>query len=91
MPDHPVGPAMSQKIFSMNLAVETVSVYLLCCAVTDAGAPITVEAVADKWNGEIAGLEAELERLENKNIIRRTNRGDQSSTVFQLVDDEHWV
>ena len=33
-------PALSQKIFSMDLDVETVSLYLLCCAVIDTGAAI---------------------------------------------------
>ena len=48
MNNNSVGPAMSQKIFSMNLGVETVSLYLLCCAVADAGA---LARGTDPWEG----------------------------------------
>lgn len=91
MPDHPAGPAMRQRIFSMELDVETVSVYLLCCALADAGATITVDTLADKWNGDQASLERELKRLEQRKIIIQTDGEGQSAPIFRMVDEKHWT
>ncbi len=88
MLDHPSGPTMRQRIFSMNLDVETVSLYLLCCAVADTGTAITVEALADKWNGDQASLAHELKRLEQKNIIRRIQ--GEVAPVYQIMDENQW-
>jgi predicted transcriptional regulator len=91
MPDQASGPAMSQKIFSMNLDVETVSLYLLCCAVTDAGAPITIDTLADKWNGGLNRLKQGLRHLEQRNIICRREEGEEASPTYRIVDEESWV
>lgn len=81
-------PTMSQKIFSMDLNVETVSIYLLCCALADANVSIAKQALVAKWNGETASLDEGLRQLEGKCIIRETDR---SSSIFELVEDTHWV
>ena len=83
-------PSMRQQIFSMGLAVETVSLYLLCCAVADAGMPITREALSEKWNESIGTLDRELERLTNRNIIEKITGGDPAAAVYQLVDEKNW-
>ena len=85
-----VGPAMSQKIFSMNLGVETVSLYLLCCAVADAGAAITRTTLQDKWNGDQTALERELRHLEERNILRREDAEMQENPVYRMVDEKQW-
>ena len=85
-----VGPAMSQKIFSMNLSVETVSLYLLCCAVADTGTAITGTTLQDKWNGSRSGLEQELRRLEEKNILCRGDVKSEEDPVYQMVDEKKW-
>jgi predicted transcriptional regulator len=90
MPEPISGPTMRQKIFSLNLDVETVSLYLLCCAVADAGAAVTVEALADKWNGDQVSLKRELNRLEQKNIIRRKQAETGTPAQYQMVDDDQW-
>ncbi|BBO81673.1 hypothetical protein [Desulfosarcina ovata] len=87
--DH-IEPTMSQKIFSMNLAVETVSLYLLCCAVADAGAPVTVDALTDKWNDSIGSLEQELNRLEERNIIQKDDAGGSTSRRYKIVAEKNW-
>ncbi len=81
---------MSQKIFSMNLEVETVSLYLLCCAVSDAGAAITRKTLQDKWNGSRADLERELNRLEDRKILVRDDAKTQGSIVYRMVDEKQW-
>lgn len=83
-------PAMSQKIFSMNFEVETVSLYLLCCALADAGATITPEALEGKWTGSRDALDRELKRLEERNIMRREQATAQAPPVYRVVDDNKW-
>ena len=85
-----VGPAMSQKIFSMNLGVKTVSLYLLCSAVADAGAAITRTTLQDKWNGDQTALERELRHLEERNILRREDAEMQENPVYRMVDEKQW-
>ena len=90
MDHNSVGPAMSQKIFSMNLGVETVSLYLLCCAVADAGATITRTTLQNKWNGDRAALERELRRMEERNILCRDDAEAQSDPVYRMVEEKRW-
>ncbi len=84
-----VGPSMSQKIFSMDLSVEAVSLYLLCCAVADTGSGITKETLAEKWNSSRAALERELRRLEEKNILGRD--GTENNAIYQILDVKKWL
>lgn len=90
MTHHSAAPAMSQKIFSSNLAVETVSLYLLCCAVADAGASITPGVLMDKWNGSEASLIREIQRLEEKHILRRTRADASQDPTYQIVHEKDW-
>ena len=85
-----VGPTMRQKIFSMNLGVETVSLYLLCCAVADAGAAITRATLEGKWNGNRATLEQELRRLASRNILNSEGDDSQGEPVYRMVDEKKW-
>jgi hypothetical protein len=85
-----VGPAMSQKIFSMNLGVETVSLYLLCCAVADAGAAITRSTLQGKWNGSRTALEQELRRLESRNILANDGEDSQGAPMYRMMDEKKW-
>ena len=83
-------PSMRQKIFSMNLNVETVSLYLLCCAVADTGQEITLSVIQEKWNGDQAALERALERLGKENILRLVPSKAGNDPVYRLVDEENW-
>lgn len=90
MPYDSTGPAMRQKIFSMRLDVETVSLYLLCCAVADAGGAITPDTLADKWNGNRTGLEQALDRLRNRNILSQADPDGKESRIYRMVDEKNW-
>jgi hypothetical protein len=81
---------MNQKIFSMSLGVETVSLYLLCCAVADAGAAITPTILMDKWNGDRSALERELLNLEKRNILCRADAEVKNDPVYRIVDEKKW-
>ncbi len=63
--------SMDRKIFDMRLDVEAVSTYILCCALKDAGTPVCVKHLKEKWNGEIAALEKGLVQLEKRNVISK--------------------
>ena len=86
-----VAPAMSQKIFSMKLGVETVSLYLLCCAVADAGAAITRSTLQEKWNGNKTALERELRRLEDRNILSSDDEEVHGERVYRMVEEKRWL
>jgi len=83
-------PAMSQKIFSMNLDVEAVSLYLLCCAVVDTGAAITRTLLREKWNGTQEELNRQIDRLEEMNILDRKGRTGDGESVFVVTDEKKW-
>ena len=90
MHSNSVGPAMKQKIFSMNLGVEAVSLYLLCCAVADAGAAVTLTTLQGKWNGNRTTLEQELRRLESRNILGKDGEDSQVEPVYRMMDEKKW-
>lgn len=81
---------MNQKIFSMNLDVETVSLYLLCCAVVDAGAAVTRSTLKEKWNGTDEELKRQIGRLEEMNILARNGEAGNGESVFRVVDEKKW-
>ena len=91
MHHHPNQPAMNQKIFSMHLDVETVSLYLLCCAVADAGAPITRSTLQEKWNGSRASLERGLDGLLSRNILCRDETSDGEEVAYRVEDEKKWA
>jgi hypothetical protein len=83
-------PAMNQKIFEMNLPVETVSVYLNCCSLTDNDAAISTKNLSRMWNGTEASLLEGLKGLEERNILRKILSDRAGSDVYQLSDGKDW-
>lgn len=81
---------MNQKIFTMNLSVEAVSLYLLCCAVADSGSVITANTLRDKWNGSPAALERELDNLEQRHIVGRDDSSAQDAPTYLLMAEKYW-
>jgi hypothetical protein len=90
MNSNSVGPAMSQKIFSMDLDVETVSLYLLCWAIADAGAAVTQTSLLEKWNGNLTALEQALRQLEGKNILGRDGEDARGEPVYRIMEEKQW-
>jgi hypothetical protein len=83
-------PTMSQMIFKMGLPVETVSVYLLCCSLADAGKPITTTNLLEIWNGTKEILNEGLSSLEEKNIVMRIISDRQEKNVYRLSAVCEW-
>jgi hypothetical protein len=83
-------PAMNQDIFNLGLSVETVSVYLLCCSLADAGVVISIERLREIWNGGQDALMTALENLENRNIILRKISEMEENNTYKLTDAKNW-
>ncbi len=71
----PASAAMNQKIFAMGLAVETVSAYLLCCALADEGRPLTGAELQTLWVAGPDALATALADLSNHGIIASDDDG----------------
>ena len=82
--------SMSQRIFSMDLPVETVSLYLLCCALVDAGAAVNRDNLIARWNGSTQALDREIASLQERNIICRSESPDAAPASYRLMADTAW-
>lgn len=75
----------------MGLSVETVSVYLLCCGLQDAQAPISRKNLMDVWNGTPDELDRAMTELEARRVIRKIISDQGENTVFQLIATDKWL
>jgi hypothetical protein len=83
-------PAMNQEIFNLDLSVETVSVYLICCNLSDNNAIISTKNLSSMWNGTEALLIEGLKDLEERNILRRIISDGEEKNIYQLSDVKDW-
>ncbi|MCP3923794.1 MAG: hypothetical protein GY714_14525 [Desulfobacterales bacterium] len=81
-------PKMNQKIFSLNLSVETTSVYLACCGLTDENQTVSKSALISVWSSSVESLEKSLKELIKKNILVEQPGDD---PVYLLTDEGSWV
>jgi len=81
---------MSQKIFKLGLSVETVSVYLMCCSLTDTDETISTKKLSEMWNSTRGSLLEALKDLETRNILRRIISDRSGNTVYKLSDVKDW-
>ncbi len=81
---------MNQSIFDIGLSVETISVYLLVCGLTDAGRSVTSKSLAEVWNGTKAALDQGLQDLEDKHIISRILTDGKENAAFKVMDIHRW-
>lgn len=83
-------PAMNQKIFNLDLPVETVSVYLICCNLSDNNTVISTKNLSSMWNGTEALLIEGLKDLEERNILRKIISDGEEKNIYQLSDVKDW-
>lgn len=83
-------PAMNQEIFNLDLPVETVSVYLICCNLSDNNTVISTKNLSSMWNGTEALLIEGLKDLEERNILRKIISDGKEKNVYQLSDVKDW-
>ena len=84
------GPSREQQIFNLGLSTETISLYLLCCGIKDAGVALTTKNIMERWNGSESGFQKAMEELEIRNIIARILSDGKNNDVFQLKDVHGW-
>jgi hypothetical protein len=83
-------PAMNQEIFNLDLSVETVSVYLICCNLSDNNTAISTKNLSSMWNGIEALLIEGLKDLEERNILRKIISDGEEKNIYQLSDVKDW-
>ena len=83
-------PAMNQEIFNLDLSVETVSVYLICCNLSDNNTVISTKNLSSMWNGTEALLNEGLKDLEERNILRKIISDGEEKNIYQLSDVKDW-
>jgi len=83
-------PAMNQEIFNLGLSVETVSVYLICCNLSDNNTVISTKNLSSMWNGTETLLIKGLEDLEERNILRKIISDREEKNIYQLSDVKDW-
>jgi DNA-binding HxlR family transcriptional regulator len=83
-------PAMNQEIFNLDLSVETVSVYLICCSLSDNNTAISTKNLSRMWNGTEELLIEGLKDLEERNILRKIISDRDEKNIYQLTDLKDW-
>ena len=83
--------AMNQKIFQMGLSTETVSLYLLCCGLADAGSVLSRKNFLEIWNGTPEAMDECLLELEERNIISKIISDGKNQHIYQINMADHWV
>lgn len=79
---------MNQRIFSLNLPVETTSVYLACCGLTDENQTLTKEKLLSVWNLTEEILEKSLAELMERQIIIETIKDNER--ILKITEENHW-
>ncbi|QTA85998.1 hypothetical protein [Desulfonema magnum] len=82
--------SINQNIFKIGLSVETISVYLLCCGLSDSGTSISTKNLLEIWNSTNEALMKSLEDLEQKNILFMTLSDQEGKNIYQLTDSKEW-
>ncbi len=90
MHTHDKTKSMDQKIFNIGLPMETVSLYLLCCGLADAGSTISKKNILGIWNSSEEVLKDCLHTLEEKNILLRILSDGKEHDVYKLTEVEQW-
>ncbi len=83
-------PSRDQKIFNLNLSTETISLYLLCCGIKDAGITLTTKNILERWNGTEEGFQKAMKELEDRNIISKIMTDGNQHDAFHLKDVHGW-
>lgn len=81
---------MHQGIFSRGLPTTTVSLYLLCCGLLDAGQKVTHSAISDRWNAGEDQLAACLEALIADGILATADNSPGDEQEFIVMTPANW-
>jgi hypothetical protein len=81
-----------RRIFETDFSVETISLYLLCMGLNDAGGAISTKNISEIWNGSKDGLLESLGILCGKNILKKilSDLEDEENAVYGLTEVDDW-
>jgi hypothetical protein len=80
---------MNQQIFNIGLEMETISLYLLCCGLVDAGLAASRDRIKERWNSSQDALEKSLKELVERRILQiapKETEGD----IFRVTQPHEW-
>jgi hypothetical protein len=83
-------PTMNQRIFDLGLPTKTISLYLLCCGLIDAGVTLSTKNIMDRWNGSDDEFKKGVSELKNRNILEQILSGGEDQEVFKVKDVHGW-
>ena len=83
-------PSRHEHIFHRGLPTETVSLYLLCCGLVDAGIQATRVTLGERWNAGADQLTASLEALLADGIIAVEDGTEGPDASFIVTPPDHW-
>jgi hypothetical protein len=83
-------PSRDQRIFDLKLPTETISLYLLCCGIKDAGMTLTTKNILERWNGSEEFFHKAMKELEDRNIISKILSNGDKNDAFQIKDVHSW-
>ncbi len=86
----PQNPSRHEQIFHRGLPVETVSLYLLCCGLLDAGIAATRRTIGERWNGGEDQLDRSIEILLSEGILKSESDSKGSAASFITTPPDHW-
>ncbi|MFH1985638.1 MAG: hypothetical protein ABIL58_27715 [Pseudomonadota bacterium] len=81
---------IQQAIFRRGLPTETVSLYLLCCGLLDAGQKATRRVISQCWNAGEDQLAQSLETLLAEGILSVDAGPEDSAQQFTVMDPKYW-
>ncbi len=81
---------MSQRIFKLGLDTGTISLYLLCCGLVDAGDTLSIKNMKGIWNDSQEALVSGLNNLSGHGIIRQVMAHGSEEVIYGLNDENRW-
>ena len=81
---------MDQKIFSMDLSVEAVSLYLLCCGLADGGETVSSTNIDSTWNSTPEALEQAHAELDEHGILKKILSDGEGKDIYRVMDSGQW-
>lgn len=91
MPVNDDQPAMNQKIFSLGLSTEAVSLYLLCCHLEDTMVEVSLTNIEGLWNGSSEDLEKAVAVLQKRRVLVRPASAPGAGDLYRINAAKDWI
>jgi len=81
---------IDREIFNTGLPVESISLYLLCCGLIDAGIGPSLETIRARWTASEEALQRSLDELIQKRILQRPSAEGAPEAEIRPADRCEW-